>query len=497
MPRPRGNAASRTGAPPATIVIFGATGDLAKRKLVPALHSLSCAGHLSQATRLIGVGRRVLDAQQFRDQLYAGIEAYARLQPDSNLCALWSNFGKHVHYIQSSTTDGEGLRAVYDAIADPQASGRYGKNVLFYLATPSDAAPVIAQALVTCGLMKQSEGWRRIVFEKPFGVDLASARALNAQLAEALGEDQVYRIDHYLGKETVQNILSLRFANAIFEPLWNRDYVDHVQISVTETLGVGDRAGYYDRVGVLRDIVQNHLLQLVALTAMEPPSSLDARVLRNEKVKVFGALRPLRAQDVILGQYEGYAREAGIDPDSRTPTYAALRLHIDNWRWKGIPFYVRTGKRLTAKETEITLQFREVPLSLFPETPPGRNHLSLRIQPGEGIRLQFETKIPGAGMKTHPVDMAFDYADQFGERALADAYERLLLDALLGDTALFIRADEIEESWRLLDPFLDHPSHPVHSYPQGRWGPQEASALFERPNHGWLRQCKPQYRNGS
>lgn len=480
--------------PPATIIIFGASGDLTQRKLLPALHSLSCAGLLPSETKILGAGRTEMPSAAFRDRMYTGIEAYARMKPDAHLCELWKQLETRVDYIETLRGDAGAFKRLAEKITQIEsASAAPEGNILFYLAVPPDAAYDIVQSLEQCGLTHRDHGWQRVVVEKPFGQDLTSAQRLNHELQQLLCEDQIYRIDHYLGKETVQNILSFRFANSVFEPLWNRDYVDHVQITVAESLGVESRAKYYDRSGVLRDIVQNHLLQLVALTASEPPSSIGAKALRDEKVKVFDAIRPLRLEDVVLGQYAGYRDELGVDPSSHTPTYAALRLHIDNWRWRGVPFYIRTGKGLSVKETEITLQFKEVPHQLFPDTTPSPNHLSLRIQPGEGIRLQFETKIPGAGMRTQPVDMTFDYSDLFGKLALADAYERLLLDALQGDASLFIRDDEIESCWRLLDPLL-HPDVeiPVHAYPRGSWGPEAAARLFGDSKRAWLRKCVPQ-----
>ncbi|MFC2108406.1 glucose-6-phosphate dehydrogenase [Candidatus Bipolaricaulota bacterium] len=479
--------------PPALIVIFGATGDLTRRKLLPALHSLSCAGLLSTQTQIIGVGRRELEPEAFRAQLYEGIEAYARMKPDPHLCNLWTQFEARVTYVAVPSNNDAAFERLVNEIHQSESAVSTDGNILFYLAVPPPAVCEIVQSLARCGLFKADRGWRRIVVEKPFGRDLASAQRLNHELQQLLSEDQLYRIDHYLGKETVQNVLSFRFANTVFEPLWNRDYVDHVQITVAEKIGVERRAGYYDRTGVLRDIVQNHLLQLVALTALEPPSSMSEKALRDEKVKVFDAIRPLNPEDVLLGQYAGYCDEPGVDDHSQTPTYAALKLHIDNWRWKDVPFYVRAGKGLGAKETEITLQFKEVPHQLFPDVVPSPNHLSLRIQPDEGIRLQFETKIPGAGMRTQPVDMAFDYSERFGEGVLADAYERLLLDVLQGDASLFIRDDEIESCWRLLDPLL-HPDVkiPVYEYPRGSWGPEEAGRLFGDSKRMWLRRCLPQ-----
>jgi len=475
----------------ATIVIFGASGDLTQRKLLPAIHSLGCEGLLPEGTRVVGVARRPLADSEFRARMYEGVENYSRHSP--RVCKLWGDFKDCVTYLAGDYDDPRTYAALAARLRDHAAAGT-GGNCLFYLATPPDLSPLLLGKLGEAGLSREGGGWRRIIVEKPFGRDLASARELNRLVHAAFDERQVYRIDHYLGKETVQNILTLRFANAIFEPLWNRNYVDHVQITVTETVGVEHRAGYYDTAGVLRDMFQNHLLQLLTLTAMEPPSRFEAGALRDEKVKVLGALRPGPAS--VRGQYRGYREEPGVAPGSVTPTYAALELFIDNWRWQGVPFYLRSGKRMPAKTSEIAIRFREVPHSMFPLeaneslTP---NILSLCIQPDEGVHLRFETKRPGMGMKTRSVDMDFHYAEDFGADVLPEAYERLLLDALQGDASLFARSDEIEAAWGFIDPLLqegEKQAAPAPSvYEPGTWGPKEADDLLATRGRAWMHYC--------
>jgi glucose-6-phosphate 1-dehydrogenase len=472
-------------APPAAIVIFGASGDLTQRKLVPALHGLACAGRLSSGTRIIGVGRTAMTDADFRRRLLEGITDYGGARSERCLSRFWSTQSGAYRYLALPLDRPAGFEKLAATLRRTEIAEPTQGNLLFHVATPPSAVPDIVRELKASGLASQATGWRRIVLEKPFGRDLETARELDRLVHGAFREDDVFRIDHYLGKETVQNLLAFRFANAIFEPLWRRDYVDHVQISVAESDGVGRRGASYDHDGVLRDIVQNHVLQLLSLVAMEPPAASTATALRNEKVKVLESLRQIRREDVVLGQYDGYGREQGVAAGSVTPTYAALRMQIDNWRWKGVPFLVRTGKAMARKVTEITLQFRDVPQQLFPSDVPSPNRLMLRIQPDEGIRLHFQVKIPGAGMSTRPSELRFAYAQAFGDVGLPDAYERLLLDALCGDPSLFLRSDEIAESWKALDPVLRDASPPC-VYAPGTWGPAESARLFEGTTDSWL-----------
>ena len=474
---------------PCTMVIFGASGDLTERKLIPALYSLYCEEMIPDKLRVLGVARSELSEGEFRDKLCRGVEKYGRFKP-----ALWNSFAERLHYLPGSYDDPDTYRHLGELLnAFDRHKGTQG-NRLFYLAIPPQLYPAVIHHLGQSRLNRNEPGWARLIIEKPFGRDLETASQLNNKVHACFDESQVYRIDHYLGKETVQNILAFRFANFIFEEMWGRNFVDHVQITAVEDTGIGRRGGYYDQAGVVRDMLQNHLLQLLALTAMEPPAAFSAKALRDEKIKVLQAVRPLSLKASVWGQYQGYRQELEVAENSCTPTYIALKMYIDNWRWQGVPFYVRSGKNLSDKSTEIILKFKSVPHQIFldqKELPT--NHLALCIQPDEGMHLSFELKVPGTEMRTSPVRMDFQYKDLFGDQSLPDAYERLLLDALQGDASLFARSDEIERAWELVTPLLDEwegmSDPPLQFYEPGSWGPDWAEKMISRDGRGWLLCC--------
>jgi glucose-6-phosphate 1-dehydrogenase len=483
---------------PCTVVIFGAAGDMTKRKLLPALYNLKASGLLPSEFAIVGVARKEKSHEQFREEQSREIHEFATGVVDD---ALWAPLRDTMYYQSGEFADPRvyaGLTTLLDEVARRH---RTGGNVLFYLATPPAFFAEIARQLGAAGLTRQVNGaWRRLVIEKPFGRDLDSARQLNRVLAGVLAEDQIYRIDHYLGKETVQNIMVFRFANGIFEPVWNRRYVDHVQITVGETVGVEDRGNYYETAGVLRDMIQNHILQLLALVAMEPPISFDADPVRDERVKVLKAIRPMKPEDVlrwtVRGQYgngrlgtatvPAYRDEPKVAPTSTVETYAALRLEVENWRWAGVPFYVRSGKRLPARNTEISIQFRRPPLLLFQQARIDEiepNRLVLHIQPDEGIELLMKAKRPGTTTRLQTVKLDFTYKD-FGDQAAATGYERLLYDSMIGDSTLYHRTDMVEAAWAIATPVLDVwqslPPRDFPNYAAGTWGPAAADELIQR-----------------
>ena len=473
-----------------SIVIFGASGDLNQRKLVPSLFNLYLKERMPEKFRIVGYGNTEFTNEQFQAHLKEGLDEFASFKYADEE---WKHFASSLEYLQGRYTDLADFRKLDKFLRSwDNGSG----NRIYYMATPPGVFPNIIDLLGLTDQLGEQQGWRRVVIEKPFGTDFASAHSLNEQIHRALNERQIYRIDHYLGKETVQNILVSRFANTIFEPLWNRNYIDHVEITVAEQVGVEHRARFYDQVGVLRDMFQNHLLQLVALVAMEPPVSFDATALRNEKVKVLSAIQPMKPEDVlhrtVRAQYQGYRQEEGVSKDSTTPTYAAVRLQIDNWRWQGVPFYLRSVKCLKEKLSQITIEVKEPPHLLFPKTEDRMtpNMLVLYLQPDEGMHLRFEAKVPDTGAEMRSVDMEFHYADSFGKTAIPESYERLLLDVLSGDASLFTRADEVETAWGIIDPILqawESPSgnQPLAVYEPRSWGPQEADELLARENRKW------------
>ncbi len=496
---------------PCVVVIFGATGDLTQRKLLPTLAHLARGHPLPEAFSVVAFARRPMNDQQWRDMALASLDKFT--SGDEKLDSSEQRaFARRMFYCQSDFNDREGYAKLADLLDQiDQQQGTRG-NRIFYLATPPDVVSEVIYQLGGSGLARayrgkngDDESWTRIIVEKPFGRDLASAQKLNREIGRVFREDQIYRIDHYMGKETVQNLLAFRFANGIFEPLWNAKYIDHVQIVVAESLGIGSRAEYYEQSGAIRDMIQNHIMQVLCLTAMEPPVAFDPDAIRDEKVKVLRAIplltpeevaeRTVRAQytaGVVDGQQVvGYKEEKGVAADSTTDTFVTLKLFIENWRWAGVPFYIRTGKRLPARSTEVTIQFKRVPHQLYkPSETRGLvpNCLTIRIQPDEGISLKFGAKIPGAARQLSSVDMNFSYAGAFGVSS-PEAYERLIADCMIGDSTLFIRRDEIEMAWRITDSIINAwknmPASTVSTYAAGTWGPKEADALIESDGRQW------------
>jgi glucose-6-phosphate 1-dehydrogenase len=490
-------------APPCAMVIFGATGDLTKRKLMPALYNLSVNGLLPEEFAVLGVGRSPLADDDFRKQMEENLRRFATVEVD----------GEHVEwllrrlrYVGGEAEDEGTFQRVAEALAKLDEEMGTAGNYLFYLAVPPSLFDDYVRQLGAAGLTREEgEHWRRVIIEKPFGHDLESAHALNHQIREVLRERQIFRIDHYLGKETVQNIMAFRFANGIFEPVWNRRYVDHVQITVAETVGVESRGAYYEEAGALRDMVQNHMFQLLAFTAMEPPISFAADTVRDERVKVLSAIRPFSPEDVlrhtVRGQYgEGvidgkrvpaYRAEKSVSPTSNVETFTALELFVDNWRWADVPFYLRTGKRLPKRVTEIAIQFKRAPLMLFRDTPVEQldpNLLVLHIQPDEGISLRFEAKVPGPHVRLGTVKMHFEYADYFGSPPHT-GYETLLYDCMTGDSTLFHRSDMVEAGWNAVTPILDVwkalAPRDFPNYAANTWGPKEADELIQKHGRRW------------
>lgn len=495
-------AASAETAPPCTMVVFGGRGDLTARLLIPSLVNLAEAGRLADSFRVLGLGRADLDDEGYRAAIDEDIRALGRVDMASEA---WRWVRERLHYLAGDFDDADTYVRLGRAL-DGFAAGT-GGGALFYLAVPPTVFAPVIDGLNAAGLAREQGGaWRRIVVEKPFGTDLPSAQALNQRLQAVFDEDRIYRIDHYLGKETVQNIMVLRFSNGIFEPLWNRNHIDHVQISVAETVGVEQRGAFYDRTGALRDMVPNHLFQLLTLTAMEVPGSFAADAIRTEKVKVLHAVRGLDREgclaDVVRGQYQAgtiggepvpaYRAEARVDPASTTETFVAMKLFIDSWRWAGVPFYLRTGKRMARRSSQIAIQFKQAPLALFRGAPlgagPVRNFLVLRLQPDEGIELRFGAKVPGHGMMVDEVAMDFRYRDHF-RQVPGTGYETLLYDCMKGDPTLFQRADFIEAAWRVLQPVLnawgERPGDVPVPYDAGGWGPSQADALLARDDRRW------------
>jgi glucose-6-phosphate 1-dehydrogenase len=484
-------------------VIFGASGDLAKLKLIPAIYEMTREKLLPENFVLVGYSRTPMTDQQYRDECRTAVQKFARTKPVD--MEVWKKIEQNITYVQGDYGSDDDHRRLETTLQKFDKEKGTAGNRVFYLSTP----PNTFEPIITCLGKQQQErkgnSWVRIIIEKPFGRDGASAKSLNALLHKNFAEEQVFRIDHYLGKETVQNLMVMRFGNAIFEPLWNYKYIDHVQITVGETVNVDERAGYYDKSGALRDMVQNHMFQLMALVAMEPPAALDAVSIRDEKVKVFKSIRPIRDDHVdqytVRGQYsageasgkktEGYLKAKGVPPDSKTETFAAMKLYVDNWRWSGMPFYLRTGKVLPEKLSEIVVRFRSPPLTLFQkqcESAVYPNDLIIRVQPDEGMSWRLNAKVPGGAMNVKSVALDFFYKTAFNVQP-PEAYERLIYDAIIGDQTLFIRGDEAEAAWAVIDPIEQHWSRstkPVEPYAPGTWGPKRANDLIELDGRRWM-----------
>ncbi|NIO17252.1 MAG: glucose-6-phosphate dehydrogenase [Deltaproteobacteria bacterium] len=490
---------------PCVMVIFGASGDLTRRKLIPALHNLANNDLLPEEFAVVGIARSVKSTEEFRREMDDNIEEFATGGVDREA---WGALSRRFYYLHGNVNDGGIYEELKNLLRRIDSEHGTGGNYFYYLATAPSLFSEIISHLGSSNLLREENGrWRRVVVEKPFGRDLESARALNRQIGEILEEKQIYRIDHYLGKETVQNILIFRFANGIFDPIWNRRYVDNVQITVAEELGVGKRGAFYEGAGALRDMVPNHIFQLVTLVAMEPPISFDADAVRDEQVKILRAIQPMTPEEVlsctVRGQYgegaingkkvPGYRQEENVAPDSSTETYVALKLSIDNWRWAGVPFFLRTGKRLPKRITEIAVEFKRAPFVLFRQTRVEElmpNRLSIRIQPNEGISLGFSAKVPGPLVKLGTVDMDFEYRDYFGTTP-STGYERLLYDCMMGDATLFRRADMVEAGWSVVSPILDVwsalPPREFPNYPAGTWGPDDDETLMKKERRRWLK----------
>lgn len=487
---------------PSSLIIFGVTGDLSRKKLMPAVYDLANRGLLPPGFGLVGFARRDWEDQDFEKEVHDAVKQYARTPFDEDV---WRQLKQGIRFVQGEFDDAAAFDRLKETLADLDSSRGTNGNHAFYLSIPPKSFPLVTEQLRRSGLAEQAPGqWRRVVIEKPFGHDLASARELNDVVESVFPADSVFRIDHYLGKETVQNILALRFANQLYEPIWNANYVDHVQITMAEDIGVGGRAGYYDGIGAARDVIQNHLLQLLALTAMEEPVSFDAADLRAEKEKVLSAVHLPKdlGTATARGQYAGgwqggekvpgFLDEDGMNPQSVTETYAALKLEINTRRWAGVPFYLRAGKRLGRRVTEIAVVFKRAPQYLFAESQTsalGQNALVIRVQPDEGVTIRFGSKVPGAGMQVRDVTMDFGYGHAFTE-ASPEAYERLILDVLLGDPPLFPRHEEVELSWKILDPverYWETLGGPLEQYKPGTWGPESADQLLARDGRTWRR----------